>query len=173
MSLIQEVHLSSICLGLAGLRVWAGIASNGIQSLAVCLGRLELIDQRGASVKEMFREASLTALEPEGLLSDAPVLALQDCITTWYVIQAGFDAKYGEMWNGEAVTFSSWLLILSSMVFKGYRFFPSIFNPWSMSLSFVLSRIFYISSALSPSPLNSIPGLALCLSPSAAGLLSH
>lgn len=43
---------------------------------------LELIDQRGASVKEMFREASLAALEPEGLLSDAPVLALQRSITT-------------------------------------------------------------------------------------------
>ncbi len=33
-------------------------------------------------MKEMFREAALTALEPEGLLSDAPVLALQLSITT-------------------------------------------------------------------------------------------
>lgn len=33
-------------------------------------------------MKEMFREAALTALEPEGLLSDAPVLALQHSITT-------------------------------------------------------------------------------------------
>lgn len=42
-----EVHLSSICLGLTGLRVWAGITSNGIQSLAVYLRVLELIDKRG------------------------------------------------------------------------------------------------------------------------------
>ncbi len=76
---------------------------------------LELIDQGGASVKEMFREASLTALEPAGLLSDAPVLALQRSITTWYASQAGFDAKYGEMWNSEAGTFLPWLLILSSL----------------------------------------------------------
>ena len=65
-----------------GLRLGAGITYNGIQSLAVCLRGLELIDQRRASVKEMFREAALTALEPEGLLSDALVLALQHSITT-------------------------------------------------------------------------------------------
>lgn len=76
------MHLSSICLGLAGLRLKAGITYNGIQSLAVCLRGLELIDQRRASVKEMFREAAFTALEPEGLLSDGPVLASQRSITT-------------------------------------------------------------------------------------------
>lgn len=40
---------------------------------------------------------------------------------------------------------------------KTYYFFLSIFNPRSMSLYFALSCIFYISSVLSPSPLNSIP----------------
>lgn len=35
---------------------------------------------------------------------------------------------------------------------KTYYFFLSIFNPQSMSLSFALSCIFYISSALIPSP---------------------
>lgn len=103
----------------------------------------------------MFREASLTALEPGGLPSDAPFSGM--AVQHYHLIH-----QPSGLWCRD-VRRPSWYIPHPDIKFchvgrlKTYYFSLSIFNPQSMSFYFALSCIFYISSALSPSPLNSIP----------------
>lgn len=106
----------------------------------------------------MFGEASLTVLEPGGLPSDAPFSGM--AVQHYHLIHQPNGLWCRVRWD---VRWPSWYIPHPDIKFcrvgclKTYYFFLSIFNPLSMSLSFALSCIFYISSALSPSPLNSIP----------------
>lgn len=102
-------------------------------------------------------------LEPGGLLSQAPLLHYSTAFDT-----TGYGKKKKKSQAGTFLSLTSNLVV--SAVSEVITSLPLRLIPHPSALR---SAYFISVSALSPSPLNSIPSLALCLSPSAAGLLSH